>query len=71
MIEFYIIEDLGTISANKKGSEKKLVKIEWGDNDPIYEIREFAADGRAFKRPGLNFEEMKTLKKILNEHEEF
>ena len=57
MIEFDIIEDLGTISANKKGSEKKLVKI--------------AADGRAFKRPGLNFEEMKTLKKILNEHEEF
>ena len=65
-----IIEDLGTIRVTPRGSEKKLIKAEWFGKAPVYEIRDFGKDGEPMKRSGMSYEEIKALKRILNEHEE-
>lgn len=70
MENFKIIEDLGVIGISRRGNERRFIKVEWYGKEPIYEVREFDKDNKPMARKGMTYEELKTLKKILNEHDE-
>lgn len=70
MENFKIIEDLGVIGISRRGNERRFIKVEWYGKEPIYEVREFDKDNKPMARKGMTYEELKILKKILNEHDE-
>ena len=70
MENFKIIEDLGVIGISRRGNERRFIKVEWYGKEPIYEVREFDKDNKPMARKGMTYEELKMLKKILNEHDE-
>lgn len=60
-----LLEDFGTLNDPEEKYQKRLVKMEWFGKSPCYEIRNFR-DGEPMKRAGLNLEELKKLKELLN-----
>ncbi len=62
---YKILEDLGTVGTDSHGNEKKLVKIQWYDRSPVYEIRTFDKE-KALKRSSMTLEEVLKLREVLN-----
>jgi len=67
-IKFDIKETVGALSESAKGWKKELNLISWNDKEPKYDIRDWDSDhGKMGKGVTLNIDELKALKKILND----
>lgn len=69
-LKFEITEELGVLSESNKGWRKELNMISWNEREPKFDIREWAPDHEGMgKGVTLTLEEIKALKKILEEIE--
>ncbi|MCH4889516.1 hypothetical protein EZV73_18185 [Acidaminobacter sp. JC074] len=67
-IKFEIEETVGVLSENDKSWTKELNLISWNDRPAKYDIRDWAPEHEKMgKGVTLSLEELKALKKILNE----
>lgn len=67
-IKFVIKETVGIISEGSKGWKKELNLISWSDKEPKYDIRDWDPyHAKMGKGVTLSKEELRSLKKILNE----
>lgn len=66
-IKFELINEIGVISASKRGWQKELNRVSWNGGAPKYDLREWGPD-RSTVGKGLTFteEELRTLKNILD-----
>lgn len=69
-LKFEITERIGVLSENAKGWTKELNKVSWNEREPKYDLREWNPDhSRMGKGITLTYEEVETLKAILNGEE--
>lgn len=69
-LKFEIVEEIGVVSEGSKGWKTELNIIKWGDNNPKYDLRSWNPEHTKMgKGVTLTSEELKSLKKILNEIE--
>jgi hypothetical protein len=67
-LKFEIKESFGVLSESGKGWLKELSLISWNDREPKYDIRDWSPDHEKMgKGVTLTTEELKELKKLLNE----
>lgn len=66
---FKILEEIAVIGKDGHGNEKRLVKIQWYNGDPVYEVRAFDKNGKALRRSSFKLEELLDLREVLNELE--
>ena len=67
-IKYDIEKTVGTLSENDKSWTKELNLISWNDRPAKYDIRDWAPEHEKMgKGVTLSLEELKALKKILNE----
>lgn len=55
-IQYKVIKDFGEIEVDKKGWKKRLKLIQWGDNQPKYDIRPWSEDNTKFGK-GITLDE--------------
>lgn len=68
--EFKVEKEYGVLSESNKGWKKVLKKISWNNKESKYDIREWSPDNEKMgKGVTLSIDEIKELKKILNENE--
>ncbi len=71
-INYEIIKEVGTLSTNPTGWEKKLKLISWLGREAKYDIRDWAPDGEKMgKGITLTADELKALKELLADYNEF
>ena len=59
---YEIVEHIGVISEGSKGWQKELNRVSWNNNEPKYDIRDWAPDHEKMgKGITLNADEMHTL----------
>ena len=66
---FKMLEEIAVVGKDGHGNEKKLVRIQWYNGEPIYEVRAFDKSGKALRRSSLKPEELLKLREVLNELE--
>ena len=67
-IKYEIKETIGVLSENDKSWSKELNLISWNDRPEKYDIRDWAPEHEKMgKGVTLSIEELRILKKILNE----
>ena len=67
-IKYEIERELGYISESAKGWKKELNLISWNGKEVKYDLRDWAPDHEKMgKRITLTIDEIKELKKLLNE----
>ncbi|MFL1696088.1 YdbC family protein [Weissella kandleri] len=65
-IKFEIIEKYGVLSTSKSGWNLELNLVQWGENQPKFDIRAWdPTHTKMGKGVGLNHDEMKKLNKIM------
>ena len=65
--KYDIVENLGVLSENPKGSTKELNLISWNGAKPKYDLRDWAPEhGKMGKGITLSNEEFEALKEIIN-----
>ena len=65
--KYEIVENVGVISSNSRGWNKKLNFISWNDRDPKFDIRDWAEDhSKMGKGISLTKEELIALRDLLN-----
>lgn len=66
--KYEIVEKLGVLSQGKGGWQKEINLVSWGDREPKYDIRDWAANNtKMSKGISLTAEEVAVLKEILDE----
>lgn len=67
-IKYDIVKEVGVVSENSSGWTKEINLISWNDRAPKYDIRDWAPGHEKMgKGVTLSVEELKELKRILNE----
>lgn len=67
-IKYEIEKELGSIAESSKGWKKELNLISWNGKEAKYDLREWAPDHEKMgKGVTLTIEELKELRKLLNE----
>lgn len=67
-LKYTIMDTLAVLSEKSSGWEKELNLVAWGENEPKYDIREWAADhSKMGKGVTLSEDELKALKDALND----
>lgn len=67
-IKYEIEKEIGAISKSAKGWNKELNLISWNGKESKYDLRDWAPDHEKMgKGITLSLDELKSLKKILNE----
>ena len=67
-VSFEIVKKIGILSTSEAGWTKELNMVSWNNNNPKYDIRDWAPDHKHMSRGiTLNFEQALTLKKLLEE----
>lgn len=67
-IKYDIVKEVGVVSENSSGWTKEINLISWNDRAPKYDIRDWAPGHEKMgKGVTLSVDELKELKKILNE----
>lgn len=67
-LKYTIIDTLAVLSEKSSGWKKELNLVAWGENEPKYDIREWAADhSKMGKGVTLSEDELKALKDALND----
>ncbi|URZ03187.1 YdbC family protein [Clostridium felsineum] len=67
-IKYEIKKEIGSISESPKGWNKELNLISWNGKEAKYDLRDWAPDHEKMgKGVTLNLDELKQLKKLLNE----
>lgn len=70
-IQFEIVRKIGTLSESPRGWKRELNLISWNGRAPKYDLRDWAPDGEKMgKGITLSTEDLKALKKLLNEMDE-
>ncbi|RYM05553.1 hypothetical protein EWH99_06090 [Sporolactobacillus sp. THM7-7] len=70
-IQYDIVKHVGTLSESARGWQKQLNVISWNGRTPKYDLRDWAPDGEKMgKGVTLSLEDLKALKKLLNQMEE-
>ena len=65
-LKYEITEKIGVLSENAKGWTKELNMVSWNEDDPKYDIREWAPDhSRMGKGVTLTADELAELKNLL------
>lgn len=65
-IKYEIVENIGILSEGSKGWRKELNLISWNNNEPKYDLRDWAPDHEKMgKGITLSKEEVLSLKEIL------
>lgn len=66
-IKYEIVKKKGALSESSKGWKKELNLISWNDNEPKYDLRDWAPDHEKMgKGVTLTVEELKKLKEVLD-----
>ena len=66
--KYEIVEHIGILSESAKGWTKELNMISWNGGEPKYDIRDWAPEHEKMgKGITLTIDELKTLRKLLNE----
>ncbi len=66
-IKYEIVKEIGALSESSKGWKKELNLVAWNDNEPKYDLRDWAPDHEKMgKGVTLTVEELKKLKEILD-----
>ncbi len=66
-IKYEIVKEIGALSESTKGWKKELNLVAWNDNEPKYDLRDWAPDHEKMgKGVTLTVEELKKLKEILD-----
>ena len=69
-LKFDIVEHIGVLATSAKGWTKELNSVSWNDREPKYDIREWSPEhDKMTKGLTLTKEELKGLKRVLNEME--
>ena len=69
-IKYEIIKTIGVLSTSAKGWTKELNLISWNEREPKYDLRDWAPEHEKMgKGVTLSEEELKALKKLLNNTE--
>lgn len=69
-IKYEIIEEIGQLSESSKGWTKELNLISWNDNNPKYDLRDWAPNREKMgKGITLSTEELTKLRDLLNDIE--
>lgn len=69
-LKFDIVEHIGVLATSAKGWTKELNSVSWNDREPKYDIREWSPEhDKMTKGLTLTREELKGLKRVLNEME--
>ncbi len=67
-IKYEIKESIGVLSESAKGWKKELNIISWNDREPKFDVREWSQErDKMGKGITLSIDELRTLKRILNE----
>jgi len=67
-LKYEIIENIGIISEAARDWKKELNLVSWNDREPKYDIRDWSPEhDKMGKGVTLSKEELKELKKILND----
>lgn len=66
-IKCEIVKEIGALSESSKGWKKELNLVSWNDNEPKYDLRDWAPEHEKMgKGVTLTVEELKKLKEILD-----
>ncbi len=66
-IKYEIVKEIGALSESSKGWKKELNLVSWNDNEPKYDLRDWAPDHEKMgKGVTLTVEELKKLKELLD-----
>ncbi|AVH75309.1 YdbC family protein [Weissella koreensis] len=65
-LKFEIIEKFGILSTSKSGWNLELNLVQWGDNQPKFDLRSWSPDhNKMGKGVGLTHDELKQLQQVL------
>lgn len=65
-LKFEIIEKFGILSTSKSGWNLELNLVQWGDNQPKFDLRSWSSDhSKMGKGVGLTHDELKQLQQVL------